>query len=102
MQPAMQSMFPAAETLVRFLLINPVLTATAERSFSSLRRLKSYTWSTCGQPQLNNIVQCHVQKETLGTLDKKHYAGICPQKRQPEVSSEQSVDIPVPLGPHIC
>ncbi len=43
MTPAMRAIFPLVESLVRLLLVNPVSSATAERSFSSLRRLKTYT-----------------------------------------------------------
>jgi len=40
MVPAMRAMFPHVEALIR-LLVNPASSATAERSFSSLRRLKT-------------------------------------------------------------
>ena len=71
MVPAMREMFPTVEALVRLLLVNPASSATAERSFSSLRRLKSYTRSTCGQMHLNNIALCHVHKDILDKLDVK-------------------------------
>ena len=60
MVPAMRDMFPHVEALVRLLLVNPASSATAERSFSSLRRLKTYLRSTCGQRRLNNLAICHV------------------------------------------
>ena len=41
MVPAMRSMFPLVEALVRVLLVNQASSATAARSFSSLRRLKT-------------------------------------------------------------
>jgi hypothetical protein len=41
MMPTMRAMFPQVESLVRLLLVNPASSATAERSFSSLRRLKN-------------------------------------------------------------
>ena len=71
MVPAMREMYPTVEALVRLLLVNPASSATAERSFSSLRRLKSYTRSTCGQMHLNNIALCHVHKDILDKLDVK-------------------------------
>jgi hypothetical protein len=55
MAPPMRAMFPLVEALVRLLLVNPASSATAERSFSSLRRLKTYLRSTCGQRRLNNL-----------------------------------------------
>jgi len=41
---------------------------SAERSFSSLRRLKTYTRSTCGQLRLI-IALCHVRSAILDNLD---------------------------------
>jgi hypothetical protein len=57
MIPEMRAMFPNVESLVRLLLVNPASAATAERSFSGLRRLKTYLRSSCGH------------KEILDTLD---------------------------------
>jgi len=71
MVPAMCEMFPSVESLVRLLLNNPASSATAERSFSSLRRLKSYIRSTLGQMRLNNVALCHVYKHILDKLDVK-------------------------------
>lgn len=42
MVPEMRMMFPHVEALVRLLMVNPASSASAERSFSSLRRLKTY------------------------------------------------------------
>jgi len=65
MVPAMRAMFPHVEALIRLLLVNPASSATAERSFSSLRRLKTYLRSTCGQRRLNNLAICHVHKHIM-------------------------------------
>jgi hypothetical protein len=69
MVPAMRAMFPTLEALVRLLLVNPASSAMAERSSSSLRRLKLYTRSTCGQMRLNNVALRHVYKDILDKLD---------------------------------
>lgn len=69
MTPAMRAMFPHVESLVRLLLVNPASSATAERSFSSLRRLKTYLRSTCGQQRLNSIALCHVHKDIIDDID---------------------------------
>ena len=58
-------MFPQVEALIRLLLVNPASSATAERSFSSLRRLKTYLRSTCGLLRLNNLAICHVHKDLV-------------------------------------
>ena len=71
MVPAMRFMFPTVEALVRLLLVNPASSASAERSFSSLRRLKTYIRSTCGQLRLNSrpIAMCHIHKHILDDVD---------------------------------
>lgn len=56
---------------VRLLLVNPASSATAERSFSGLRRLKTYLRSTCGQRCLNSLAICHVHKDIMDTIDVK-------------------------------
>ena len=72
MIPAMRAMFPTVEVLVRLLMVNLASSATADRSFSCLRRLKSYTRSTCGQMRLNDVALCHMHKDILDKLDIKN------------------------------
>ena len=52
----------------------PVTTATAERSFSSLRRLKTYLRSTMTQHRLNNLFLLYVHQEKTDKLDLKFIA----------------------------
>lgn len=47
----------------------PVTSVTSERSFSSLRRLKSYLRSTMGQKRLNNLAVMLAHREILDALD---------------------------------
>lgn len=70
----MRAMFPTVdvETLAALLLVYPVSSATAVRRFSSLRRLKTYMRSTCGQLRLNNIALCHVHADILDNIDDSH------------------------------
>jgi hAT family C-terminal dimerisation region len=65
MVPAMRALFPHVEALIRLLLVNPASSATAERSLSGLRRLKTYSRSTCGQRRLNNLAIRHVHKHIM-------------------------------------
>ena len=46
-----------------------MITTTAERSFSSLRRLKNYLRSTMTQCRLNNILLLHCHKEMTDAID---------------------------------
>ena len=43
--------------------------ATNSRSFSALRRLKSYLRNTMSQERLNNLLVLHVHKDITDTLD---------------------------------
>jgi hAT family C-terminal dimerisation region len=62
-------MFPHVEALIRLLLVNPASSATAERSFNSLRRLETYLRSTRGQRRLNNLAIRHVHKHIMGGVN---------------------------------
>ncbi|KYM93410.1 hypothetical protein ALC62_15988 [Cyphomyrmex costatus] len=46
--------------LIRILITIPVTSCIAERSFSALRKLKTYTRSTMRQGRLNHIAILHV------------------------------------------
>jgi len=63
----MRVMFPQVAALIRLLLVNPASSTTAEQSFSSLRRLKTYLRSTCVQRRLNNLAICHDHKPVMWT-----------------------------------
>ena len=69
MSPEVRCLFPHVESLLRLLAVNPASPATAERSFSSLRRLKTYSRSTTGQSRLKHTALCHVHKHILDTVD---------------------------------
>ena len=47
----------------------PVTTSTAERSFSSLRRIKTYLRNTMSAWKLNNLLLMHVHQHRTDTLD---------------------------------
>ena len=47
----------------------PVTTSTAERSFSSLRRIKTYLRNTMGACKLNNLLLMHVHQHRTDKLD---------------------------------
>jgi hypothetical protein len=55
--------------LVRLLLVSPASSAEAERSFSALRRLKTWLRSTMIQQRLNSLAVCHVHQEVLDLVD---------------------------------
>lgn len=54
--------------LVSLVLVMPATNAVSERSFSSLRRIKSYLRSTMTQTRLNNVMVLHVHKNRTDEL----------------------------------
>lgn len=58
MSTDMRQMFSEVEKLVRLLMVCPCSSASAERSFSALRRLKTWLRSTMSQSRLNSVEQC--------------------------------------------
>ena len=62
--PGAQILLSEVCRLTKLLLVIPVSAGTAERSFSSLRRLKSYLRSTMSQRRLNHVMllRCHQQR----------------------------------------
>src|SRR6218665_2646004 len=66
---AMRIQSPHVEQLLRLLLVLPVSSASFERSFSGLRRLKTWLRSTMTQQRLNHIAVLHTHQEELDALD---------------------------------
>jgi Domain of unknown function (DUF4371)/hAT family C-terminal dimerisation region len=62
------TLLPEMVKVLRLLLTVPLTTCTAERSFSSLRRLKTYLRSTMTQRRLNNIAVLHVHHDYVQNL----------------------------------
>ena len=57
--------------LTKLLLVVPATSATAERSFSALRRLKTYLRATMGQPRLNSLLVLHCHQDRADRLNLK-------------------------------
>ena len=57
--------------LTSLLLVLPASSATAERSFSCLRRVKTYLRATMGQERLNNLLVMNIHQDILDSLDLK-------------------------------
>ena len=69
MAPELRGEYSEVEKLVRLLLVSPASSAEAERSFSALRRLKTWLRSTMTQLRLNSLAVCHVHQEILDVVD---------------------------------
>ena len=55
--------------VAKLIVVCPATNATSERSFSALRRAKSYLQSTMNQLRLNNIMMLHVHKDRTDNLN---------------------------------
>ncbi|XP_045478380.1 uncharacterized protein LOC123683377 [Harmonia axyridis] len=58
-----QDVFPTINALLKILTTLPVSTSTSERSFSYLRRLKTYLRNTTGQQRLNGLAMLNTHRE---------------------------------------
>ena len=67
--PSSKAMFTEVLTLLWLVLTIRVITATAERTFSTLRRLKTFLRSSMSQPRLNHTMLLHIHKEWTDELD---------------------------------
>ena len=74
MKPAVRALFQRVETLLRLLLISPASSCSAERSFSCLRRLKTWLRSTMTQTRLNSVLVCHIHQDVIDNMNIDHLA----------------------------
>lgn len=71
LHPETKMLFPQVHLLLRLLLVLPATSATAERSFSMLRRLKTYLRSTMTQKRLNHVCILNSYPELVDNIDLK-------------------------------
>lgn len=71
-----KDMIPEVIKLLNIILTIPVSTCTAERSFSALRRIKTYLRNTMTQQRLNNYMVVHVNREIADDLELENIADI--------------------------
>ena len=58
-----------------------VTTASCDRSFSCLKRLKSYLRATMGQNRLNSMAVLAIEGDLSGTIDLEQ-AIVCPTRQE--------------------
>ena len=61
--------FSSVWKIMQLLLVMPATNATSERSFSALRRVKTYLRTTMTQQCLNHLMVLHVHKTSTDALD---------------------------------
>jgi len=64
-----RTLFPNIVKLIQLLRVIPATSATAERSFSCLRRVKTWLRSTMSQTRLNSMVILHANRLVLPHVD---------------------------------
>ena len=62
--------YPNVYVLIKILATLPVTTASAERSFSCLRRLKSYLRSTMCEERLSGLAMMQIQRKKMPSADE--------------------------------
>ncbi|KAI3681585.1 hypothetical protein L6452_36385 [Arctium lappa] len=73
-------MFPHVLVAYRILLTVPVTVASAERSFSKLKLLKSYLRSTMSQERLNGLAILSIESKFLGDINYDKFIDIFASK----------------------
>ena len=61
-------MFPEFSNVVHILAVIPATSCSAERSFSALRRLKTYLRSTMGQQRVSNITLINIEMAYVNSV----------------------------------
>ncbi|XP_028410213.1 uncharacterized protein LOC114532818 [Dendronephthya gigantea] len=82
MEHAVRLLFPQVLVLLKLLLVCPVSSCECERSFSALRRLKTWLRTTMTQRRLNHISICHVHQEQLDNVNVHELAKLFAQKSE--------------------
>ncbi|XP_026811042.1 zinc finger MYM-type protein 1-like [Rhopalosiphum maidis] len=62
--------FPTLTSLIQLFITIPTNSASCERSFSCLRRLKTYLRTTMGQSRLNSLGILQIERERSSLIDK--------------------------------
>ena len=60
--------------IMQLILVMPATNATSERSFSTLRRTKTYLRSTMKQERLNNFMILHIYSEQTDAINDNEIA----------------------------
>lgn len=69
--PSISSLYPYIEIALRMYLCSPVSNCSAERSFSALKRIKSYLRSTIDNDRLNPLAILSIESEITSSLKYK-------------------------------
>jgi len=76
---ASEQLYPSIRKCFMLLFVMPVSTATAERSFSTMRRVKTYLRSTMGTERLSGLGLLNVYRER--EINAEHVVDIFAQRK---------------------
>ena len=62
-------LYPELTKLIRLVLVLPATNACSERSFSAMRRLKTFLRASMTQQRLNNLMMLHIHQGITSQLD---------------------------------
>ena len=74
MPDAVRGLFSLIYILMKMFIVCPLSSCECERSFSALRRLKTWLRNTMTPQRLNYLAVCHVHKSILDEVDTVHLA----------------------------
>ena len=79
-----QTVLPELCKLMKMFWTIPITSCSAERSFSCLRRLKSYLRSTMGQERLTALALLNIERDIMPDIEKiiNVFAKQAPRKLQ--------------------
>jgi hypothetical protein len=63
-------LFPNIRTILQLLLSLPVGSCSCERSFSALRRLKTFLRTTTSEERLNGLALAYIHRDIVVDLDR--------------------------------
>ena len=93
------NLLPQVKTLAKLYLVLPATNAVSERSFSALKRVKSYLRSTMTNKRLNHIMTLHVHQtmtDNLSLIDcANEFVQRTDQRRLPIFGTFRQNDLPV-------
>ena len=74
LSPAQKVLLAEVCTFIKLILVMPATNAASERSFSAMRRVKSYLRTTMTQGRLNYLMLLHVHKDRTKSLEEAEVA----------------------------
>ena len=64
-------MMPEFSKVLKIYAVLPISSCEAERSFSALKRLKTYLRSNMGQNRLSSLALIHIERNTVNSVLKE-------------------------------